>query len=780
MKNIFFITLNILFIGCISAQDLTQTIKGTVTDKSAKYPLMGVNIVLLNQDIFTATTSDLDGNFKFENVPVGRQSLNFSYIGYEDMLISNVLISSSKEMVLNIEMEETFSELGEVVISDKKSRSKAINEMASVSARTISIDEMVRFSGSIQDPARMAQNYAGVAGASDDRNDIIVRGNSPTGVLWRLEGIDIPSPNHFAALGTTGGPVGMLNANNLKNSDFLSSAFPAEYGNAISSVFDLKLRKGNSDKHEFLGQIGFNGFELGAEGPISIGKDASFLANYRYSTLGVFQALGIQFGTGFAVPQYQDLTFKINLPTEKAGRFSFWGLGGMSYIEFLGEDNGEDNFFNEENENSRFESNSGVVGLTHLIFLNDNTLSKLSLAVSGTQSIGENESIKETGTELFAKQNNQQIKYTANWRFNNKINANNRITLGAQYELYDIFVVDSALTDNDIWRKYNNFDGNAGLSQAFVQYQNRTTKKLKLNLGLHAQFFDLSESFAIEPRLGVKFQANARNAFSVGAGMHSQIQPIVVYFAEEFSTGETTNTDLDFTRSLHLAASWDNQLNENMRFKLETYYQRLYNVPVESVASEFSMLNMGADFGFPSISNLENKGTGENYGIEVTLEKFFSNNFYFLTTVSVFDSKYTGSDGIERNTLFNTNFVGNFLAGREFWFNKKLALTLDTKITFAGGRRYTPILLEESIEEGETVYDEDNFFESQYKNYFRPDLKIGIRHNAKKISQTFSVDLQNVMGAQNVFSEGFKESTNSIATTYQRGFFPDVRYQILF
>jgi len=301
MKNSILFALNFLFIGIIAAQDLNQTIKGSVSDKSAKYPLMGVNIVLVGQENFTATTSDLNGKFKFENVSVGRQTLKFSYIGYEDQLISNILVSSSKEVVLNIELEEAFSELGEVVISDKKSRAKAINEMASVSDRTISIDEMVRFSGSIQDPARMAQNYAGVAGASDDRNDIIVRGNSPTGVLWRLEGVDIPSPNHFAALGTTGGPVGMLNANNLRNSDFLSSAFPAEYGNAISSVFDLKLRKGNIDKHEFLGQIGFNGFELGAEGPIALGKDASFLANYRYSTLGVFQALGIQFGTGFAV-----------------------------------------------------------------------------------------------------------------------------------------------------------------------------------------------------------------------------------------------------------------------------------------------------------------------------------------------------------------------------------------------------------------------------------------------------------------------------------------------
>jgi len=765
----------------LNAQQFTQTLKGTVIDKSAQYPLMGVNVVLLNDDEFIATTTDMDGNFKLEKVPVGRQALKISYIGYEDVVLPNILINSAKEMVLSIEMEEKISELDEVVVTDKKSKDKAINEMASVSARTISIEEMTRFSGSIQDPARMAQNYAGVAGASDDRNDIIVRGNSPTGVLWRLEGVDIPSPNHFSALGTTGGPVGMLNANNLKNSDFLSSAFPAEYGNALSSVFDLKLRTGNTERFEFLGQIGFNGFELGAEGPMGIGKNSSFLANYRYSTLSVFSALGIDFGTGSAVPQYQDLTFKINIPTEKAGRFSLWGLGGLSYIEFLAEDNGDDNLFNEDDENSRFESNTGVIGLSHLYFFNNNTYSKLNIAVSGTESIGEIEQINEDGSITpFNAQDNKQVKYNVNWKFNRKFNAKNRLTFGLQQELFNISVEDSVFTDSDEWRTLLDFGGNATLSQAFVQYQNRISDELKLNLGLHGQYFNLSNSYAIEPRFGLQYEPNDLNTFSLGAGMHSQLQPIVIYFIEDRETGKTTNEDLDFTKSIHLATGWDRQLNENMRIKLEAYYQYLYGVPVDEEPSGFSLLNTGADFGFPFRSNLINEGTGENYGLELTIEKFFSNNYYFLITGSVFESIYAGSDKVRRNTLFNTNYVSNFLVGKEFKLNEKFAITVDARVTYAGGRRYTPILLEESIAEGETVRDETQIFEDRYKDYFRPDLKIGFRQNAKKFSQTFSVDLQNFTGAQNIFIQDFKASTNSIATTYQRGFFPDVRYQILF
>jgi len=506
------------------------------------------------------------------------------------------------------------------------------------------------------------------------------------------------------------------------------------------------------------------------------------MANYRYSTLGVFAALGIDFGTGFAVPQYQDVTFKVNIPTEKSGRFSLWGLGGVSFIEFLAEATGDDNLFADDDENQRFESNTGVVGLSHLYFFNDNTFSKLSLAVSGTETLGDVESVNVDGsTSPFYNENNNQLKYTANWKFNKKFNAKNRLTFGLQQEIYSVAVEENFYEeDEEKWIPLLDYSGGTGLSQAYIQHQYRVNDKLKINAGLRGQFFSLNNSTAVEPRLGLQFEANNINTFSLGAGMHSQLQPIVIYFAQDENVSEITNDDLGFSKSIHLATGWDRTLNENMRIKLEAYYQYLYNIPVESAPSAFSMLNTGADFGFPNVPNLVNEGTGENYGLELTIEKFFSNNYYFLITGSVFESIYTGSDKVRRNTLFNTNYVANVLAGKEFKLNEKFSITADTKITNAGGRRYTPILLEESIAAKETVRDDNRIFEERYNDYFRPDLKIGFRHNAKKFSQTFSVDLQNFTGSKNVFIEGFKASTNSIATTYQRGFFPDVRYQILF
>jgi hypothetical protein len=198
------------------------------------------------------------------------------------------------------------------------------NEFGALSARTFDVENTRRFAGSRNDPSRMAANFAGVVGNNDARNDSVIRGNSPTGLLWRLEGIDIPNPSHYGALGATGGPVTILNNNVLSQSDFFTGAFSATYGNALSGVFDLQLKTGNRDKREYTGQVGFNGFELEAEGPFKKRKKETYLAHYRYLVMGLVQKLGISMGTGSSVPNYQDLSFKIDIPTKKAG--SRWSM----------------------------------------------------------------------------------------------------------------------------------------------------------------------------------------------------------------------------------------------------------------------------------------------------------------------------------------------------------------------------------------------------------------------------------------------------------------------
>lgn len=769
----------------LSQSELTQSIKGTVVDKQSQATLPGVNVVLVGSNPVMGTATDIEGRFRLDKVPVGRQTVQISFMGYETVTIGNLLINSAKETEIKVELQESVTKLGEVVIKAQNDKRNAINSMSTVSARTFSVEEAARYSGSLQDPSKMAQNFAGVSGASDDRNDIIIRGNSPTGVLWRMEGIDIPSPNHFASLGSTGGPVSMLNINNLSNSDFMTGAWSANYGNALSGVFDLNLRNGNADKREYLAQVGFNGFEFGAEGPFRKSKPASYLLNYRYSTLGVFKALGVNLGTGAAIPQYQDITFKINLPTAKFGRFTLWGVGGTSFIEFKANPNDNSNLYSGRNQDSDFGSTTGIVGASHTLFFNPNTYQKLVVAASTAISNGMIDSVSSVDESRFrtAGFSRRQSKYSFNYKINHKLNAKHNMSAGIMGDYYSLDILDTLRLNSGMFRTITNISDGGMLFQSYLNWQWRPSDKLTVNTGLHSQHFLLSNAHIAEPRVGIKYALNPRHSFSLGAGLHSQMQPITVYFIQEIdANGKVTlpNRSLGFTKSSHFVLGYDYFINESLRLKSEVYYQYLFDIPVEQTPSSFSMINEGANFTLPTKTGLINNGTASNYGIELTLEKFFSKGYYFLLTNSIFQSQYKGSDGIERNTVFNGNFVLNALGGKEFKTGKKTSLSLDSKITWAGGRRFTPINLEQSVLFGTEIRNEAQAFSKQYADYFRFDFKITFRYNGKRTSQQFGVDLQNLTVQKNIFLEGFNASTGKVGYTYQRGFFPDVQYKLYF
>ena len=311
---------------------ITQTIRGTVVERVTQKPLSGATIIVAGSEPLIGTTTNEKGNFRLAQLPLGRYKLQISFVGFKTIILTNIDLSSVKETVLFIEMDEEMI-LNKTVTINAGRKDKPQNEMAYVSARTFSIEETEKYPGSLGDPSRMAQSYAGIISGGDQVNDIIIRGNSPSGLLWNLEGINIPNPNHFGKLGSSGGPVSMLNNNVLRNSDLYTGAFPAEFGNALSGVFDLKIRSGNNEKHEYLAQVGANGFEFGIEGPFSKKNAASYLINYRYSTFKVFDALGLDLGAG-ALPFYQDLNFKLNFPFKKNKGLSVFGIGGQNSIDY--------------------------------------------------------------------------------------------------------------------------------------------------------------------------------------------------------------------------------------------------------------------------------------------------------------------------------------------------------------------------------------------------------------------------------------------------------------
>ncbi|MFK7950931.1 MAG: carboxypeptidase-like regulatory domain-containing protein [Saprospiraceae bacterium] len=768
----------------IQAQKHTQTVRGIILDSETKMPLIGANVLLLDVQETVGATTDIDGKFKLENVEVGRISLQVTYLGYDDRMLSNIVVISGKETVLTIELIEKAFETDEVVVTaSKQGKAEAINEMAIVSARQFTIEESRRYAGARDDVSRMAANYAGVSGANDSRNDIIIRGNSPLGLLWRMEGMDIPNPNHFGGFGSSGGPVSILNNNVLSNSDFYTGAFPAEYGNALSGVFDLKMRNGNNEQYEFMGQIGFNGVEAGAEGPINREKGSSFLANYRYSTLGLFDLVGISFGY-VGIPQYQDLAFKVNLPNTKAGNFVVYGVGGTSSIAMLDSEreDGELNITGNDNQDLINATTMGTFGISHRYLINNHSYTNLTIAANYQQEATTIDDLDSSSNNpnRFYDANFIQKRLSARFVYSNKISARHTFRTGATANYYINDFSDSARI-NDITNEFQtirSFAGNSYLLQAFAQSKYKLTERLTMVGGVYGQYFLLNNTSSVEPRLAFQFKADDRNALSLAFGRHSQLQSFGVYFDESNADGTRSNEDLDFTFSNHFVFGYDRNLGQNFRFKSEAYYQHITNAPVRIESSTFSLLNYGADFGNPSVDSLVNDGLGRNYGIELTLEKFFSDNYYFLVTTSLFESKYQGSDNVWRNTVFNTNYVVNALFGMEFPIGNNNILSFDLKTAFAGGRRFTPIDEAASIASGETVFVEDKTFEEQFKPYIKPDIKVSFRNNNAKYSQIWSVSIENVINRDNIFRQYFAGS--ELRTEYQLGLFPVFQYRIEF
>ncbi|MFN5183333.1 MAG: carboxypeptidase regulatory-like domain-containing protein [Bacteroidota bacterium] len=793
--------------GWIIAQPLVQTVRGTVTDKESGFPLTGV-IVRMSADSSgkLSSATDLNGNFKISGVPVGRRSFIFSFTGYKTWAASDIIVVSGKESVLTVEMEEEAMTLEEVkVVAEEKG---SFNDMSSVSTKLFSIEETDRYPGSRSDPARMASNFAGVQGSNDSRNDIVVRGNSPSGILWRLEEIDIPNPNHFAISGSAGGPVSIINNKYLANSEFFTGAFPSFYGNALGGVFDLKMRSGNNQKHERSFQFGILGTEIGLEGPISKSSGSSYLINYRYSTLDYLQGLNFKLGTS-AVPKYQDVGFRLNFPTKKAGTFSLSGIGGLSSISIILDTltKRPEELYGDQNRNQIFNTNMGVAILNHVISISEKTLLKTSLAFSSQfikpdhYLILRDSTFKTYGLPHILTGDFTESKITLASFIKKKINARNSFKTGFflnQYlvGLYDSVKMNSVYETNPDsinakpWKVRVNAKETFLVAQPYFNYTYKFGKCI-LNAGVHSQWMSLNNSVSVEPRVGIKYSPNDKNMFSAGLGTHSQMQPTYIYFAAPDSLnnngiitantdGKQANRNLDFSKSQHVVLGYDYFPQKNLRFKFETYYQYLWNIPVYTVPSAVSMLNRGASFSrFFPVYDMVNKGTGYNYGLELTVEKLFSNHYFFLFSGSLYNSKYKGSNGVENNTDYNGRFATNLLAGVEYDIGKKKKsnINIGFKLTYAGGRLYSDVDTMKSNRIMDIVPLDSATNIRQFEDYFRTDLRIAYKINGKRTSWEIALDLVNITNQKNVLALSYSPDptnpqANPYVKNYQLGFLP--------
>lgn len=782
MTKKIFISFYLIFISLLSFNAQTfQNIRGVIVDQDTQRPIWGATIVLLGSDPMIAVNSDLDGNFIIQNVPIGRASIQVSSISYETQTLNEIVVNSAKEVVLEISLLENIATISKVEIEAKKEKTENMNEMTLISGKMFSVEETNRYAGTFGDPARMASNFAGVNSDAEGDNNIVVRGNSPKGILWRMEGIEIPNPNHFAEEGSTGGPINALNGKMLGNSDFLSGAFAPEYGNALSGVFDIRLRTGNNQKREFSLGLGVLGMDVTAEGPIAKDYNGSYLVNYRYSSLAMLEGLGILDFDG--VPKYQDLAFKVKLPSQKIGTFTLFGLGGESHTI-------EESFENEEGlyeyENDDFSSYFGIIGLKNSLLLDEK--SYLVTTVSGTANgsgYRYDYGSHQDSIALFENERLDKFAYRFSSQYNRKINSKNKVSFGFIQSMIDYqFLIEERESMEENLIKEIDQSKRTSYSQAHFTLKHRLNEKATIVGGLHYLRFNLNETQSLEPRLAMDYAISSKSRLSIGYGLHSKIESLLNYTAlipNEEGLFSQSNLNMEMPKAHHFVIGHDYLINENTHIKSELYFQKLFDIAVlNNEQVPYSLLNSTSWFtNFP----LENMGEGRNYGLELTLERFYSNNFYYLVTTSLFKSEYKAADNQWRDSKFDANYVFNVLVGKEFNIgdsNKNQTLGTSVKINYTGGNRFTPIDLESSMEIGEEVRDYSNPFSSKADDIFFLNIGVNYKVNRSKATHELKFELLNATNNDARINEFYDQEEQELVYSRQLSLIPNLMYVISF
>ena len=779
MKTFLNIALFLVLPLVAHSQDITQTLRGTIYDQSTHEPLIGATIVVQNSNPVIGTTTDEAGNFSITNLPLGRVSLEISYIGYESRVIPELLITSAKEVVLSIALKEAATELEGVEVVAGIRKEKALNAMATVSARTFSVEETQRYAGGLSDPARLASAFAGVSTGNLQDNSIVVRGNAPQGVQWRLEGVEIPSPQHFSGGNVIGGGLVTLFSNQvIGNSDFLTGAFPAEYGNALAAVFDVKMRTGNTSRYEHTAQVGVLGLDFASEGSLSRAKGSSYLFNYRYSTLGLLSDLKIN-NTGQRI-KYQDFSFKLNFPTEKAGTFSLWGIGGIDNTHKDALSVPADWKTDIDRVNNNWDTYVGTVGLRHQITAGERSFVESHLAFSGTDD--------RISTDYLS---DDASVFTPDSRLK-KQNGTLTLATSLTHKFSPLATLKVGVTSKQLFYKYNlsaaqdyvpstyahivNSAGNTHLTEGYAQLKYQLSPALLANVGLRTHYFGLNKELSLESRAGLAWKLSDKHSLSFGYGKHSQPEDLNVYMIEV--GGVAVNKDLKLSDAHHFVLGYDWMLTDKLRFKAEAYYQYLWNIPGEEGTS-YSLINLRRALYLNKA--LVNNTKGRNYGIDLTLERFLGDNYYYLITGSIFKSEYKAGDNVWRNTRYNKGFVLNALFGKEFYFaNNRKVLDVNARVSVTGGERYSPILESQSVAQKRVIYDESRAFSEQFRTLTYADLTVNYRINHRKSSSVFSFQMKNVLGAPIYIDHNYNYQTGQIELSKATLVIPNISYKIEF
>jgi len=773
-----------LFVA-VQAQPPRQTIRGKVVDVVTSRSIENANVTILQMSMGGAT--DQSGNFIIEKVPVGRYELLITHIGYQDKIVSNIVVDAGKAVVLNITLEEKITTLQEVEVGPEDAGNN-IPQLDPVSSFSFTTEKSMRYPATFFDPARLALSFAGVASNFDQSNHIVVRGNTPNGINWRLHGVEIVNPNHLTNAGTfsdraslSGGGVSVLSAQLLNNSSFTSGAFPAGMGNALSGVFDIQFRKGNTEKNEYTLQAGLLGIDASAEGPLGNNGKSSFLFNYRYSTIGLISDLGVNIGD--EAISFQDLGFNFYLDAGSAGEFNLFGVGGISRESFEATRDSTLWEAQEDRYDVSFKSDMGAIGIRHQLNLGEKALWQNVVAFSGISNEREGGFVNDNYETLDLEYDRiSKNILSANSKINIKLSSQNTATAGIRAN----FVNYKQYSENGFpGQAVNTIVDFVGSYQVYQPYLSREWSLpggWQINTGLHSIFTSINNDYNLEPRFRLSYLAIPQQRISFKYGLHSMLQPESVYFTtfEQNAEDIYPNRDLRLSKAHHWVVQHDWQLNNSLQLKTSAYYQQLFDIPIAPGAERsFSVLNILEEIVTDSLTN---EGTGRNYGVELSLQQSMQSGFYFVLNSALYEAKYTAADGVERDSRFNGNFNINLTAGKEFIPENKKSnrIGINTRVLYQGGFRQSPIEATASKAANTTVFDESRAFSRQLPNYFRVDVSILLKKNKENYTRIWSLNIQNVLNRQNVAYQYYDLQAGSVVTQYQLGILPFISYRILF
>ena len=791
----YFFTTALLFIffttSFSQSSKITQTIRGTVVDGVDGLPLEGATIYLLPNDIPFGAITDYNGDFRFDSIPVGRYQLKITYVGYKTMLLSEVLLESGKETIKYIELEKGTESLQEVVVVAGRPK------LNTLSVQTITPEQTQRYAATFYDPARLATSFAGVVSQNDGTNNLVVRGNSPTTTTWWLEGAEIVNPNHTANAGTfsdkimpSGGGVNILSAQLLGDSYFFKGNYPTQYGNGLGGILDMRLRSGNNENREYTAQVGLIGIDFAAEGPFNKDYAASYLVNYRYSTLGLLNQIGVQLGD--EAVSFQDLSFNITLPTEDLGTLTMFGMGGQSKNTFEAQRDKELWEFQKDRQDIYFTSQMGAIGGTYAVPFADRALWKSTFIISAMNANRDAFQLDSNYARTTINRDYRQeakISFSSmlQMRFNEKLRLKTGL-VGTEY-LQEVRAADY-LREDSVAIIMDGFSQN-WLFRPYTNLEFRPNTQLQFNFGIAYAHYVANGTGSFEPLFSMDYDFKQNQSLSFSYRLQSQLQTPTVYFGANISSNSFFpeevgafgyNRKLEMSKAHHLGLAYKTNVLNQLNINAEAYYQHLFDIPIiDNQNSTFSVINLLDEI---IQDTLVSQGTGRNYGVEFTVQKFMDEGYYLLLTSSLFESKYTAADGIERDTRFNGNYGMVLSGGKEFqWKSFKengRTFGINVKLVYLGGFKTTPINESESSKNQTTIFNESQAFSEQYPNYFKTDLRIYLKKNHKKYTTTLAIDIQNLTNQQNVAFDYFDTEKQEIVRKYQLGIIPILVYRVEF